>query len=787
MKNRIEQFANKAIMFLILCLLAQCKDETLEVMTFEQKEADVASPATTNNDIDNGFEYQYGKFYTKGIDRKNVKSTKSGANEMLLTRTYTINVNEGGEYSFAAHILPVRLPSNLRKDSELQNVSVYVNGEYRGDLNITKPNWELVQIKGNKSVLLQSGINTITFESEAPFYPDIDGMRISKSAQNLLVENKQYDDYIRYLRQNVQGRELATRSAFTNQSDWKVSPVVKETPGCNYKHKEQVPIAYTYYKKLSLTKGNWTFETNPIQGESYTSVDPVMYLFKADDPHDYSYYSDDSNHFHPKITAKNIPSGDYYLVIRSKNSWNAQSALGREGLVNVFCNGELMNENMPIFGCIVEAGSSKGTMNYFTAYTTGIATFWMIEHKSNKMKFKCGDYFFMDPQDFQWFDDSRFSLNKQSDVAYDVLISARGAMGFYFGNCDFYGSVPEAGSDYLNAFPNYKKGDALRSANYSSTYNSAAWAGGLTNCVFWGKSTSGATMNNYGSPYVWETWDNYFANQPPRYANAVSYRRTYTGPAVIAVWSKDGTISGVSYFSVRGDANGQAHGYAWETKITNKGRIFHPLNALNGTEVGQVIGYYNKISDLDLQQVGTKSSKPVEMTFEESVRKGYTVIEDIRLDEEQEQLIKTYNLLTRSALELDDLYKKWGERINGDEYIYTSNPYELIETKEGQDLMNYAKQHLEESIPFFTGIMFSDEARNTLEGNIAPFMFCDLLQDSHAPLMEAIKEDWKKNSRTKDGAYIAPLPINFAKKYAKSILDKEFLNRDIKYSINERR
>lgn len=144
-------------------------------------------------------------------------------------------------------------------------------------------------------------------------------------------------------------------------------------------------------------------------------------------------------------------------------------------------------------------------------------------------------------------------------------------------------------------------------------------------------------------------------------------------------------------------------------------------------------------------------------------------------------------MLTRSALELDDLYKKWGERINGDEFIYTSNPYELIETKEGQDLMNYAKQHLEESIPFFTGIMFSDEARNTLEGNIAPFMFCDLLQDSHAPLMEAIKEDWKKNSRTKDGAYIAPLPINFAKKYARSILDKEFLNRDIKYSINERR
>lgn len=786
MENRYMQLIGKIFIFFVACLFVQCQDEELPIKTLERENAgDIASMTMLNDNIDNGIEYQNGKFYTKGIDRKNVKSTKSGANEMLLTRTYTINVNEGGEYSFAAHILPVRLPSNLRKDSELQNVSVYVNGEYRGDLNITKPNWELVQIKGNKSVLLQSGINTITFESEAPFYPDIDGMRISKSAQNLLVENKQYDDYIRYLRQNVQGRELATRSAFTNQSDWKVSPVVKETPGCNYKHKEQVPIAYTYYKKLSLTKGNWTFETNPIQGDDYTSVDPVMYLFKADDPHDYSYYSDDVNYFHPKITAKNIPSGDYYLVIRSKHSWNAQSELGREGLIDVYCNGEEMNTDMPVSGCIVEAGSSKGTMNYFTAYTTGIATFWMIEHKSNKMKFKCGDYFFMEPQDFQWFDDSRFSLNKQSDVAYDVLISARDAMGFYFGNCDFYGSVPEAGSDYLNAFPNYKKGDALRSANYSSAYNSAAWAGGLTNCFFWGKSESGATMNNYGSPYVWETWDNYFASQPERYSGAHVYRRTYKGEPVIAVWSKDGTISGVSYFSVRGDANGQAHGYAWETKITNKGRIFHPLNALSGTDVGQVIDYYHKYESFTRSSAG--NTAPAEMTFEESVRKGYTVIEDIRLDEEQEQLIKSYNLLTRSALELDDLYKKWGERINSDEFVYTSNPYELIETKEGQDLMNYAKQHLEESIPFFTGIMFSDEARNTLEGNIAPFMFCDLLQDSHAPLMEAIKEDWKKNSRTKDGAYIAPLPINFAKKYAKSILDKEFLNRDIKYSTNERR
>lgn len=777
MKNKLLLFLNAGIVLFALFSFVQCKDEVLLELPSEQENTDSTPTVITNDDIDNGIDYENGKFYIKGIDGKNVK-TRGGVDETLLTKTYTINTDKEGEYYFAAHVLPVRLPLNLRYESELQNVYVYVNGEPMGDLNITKPDWELAQIKGKEKILLKSGINTITFESEAPFYPDIDGMKIAENIRDLMIENKRYNDYIDYLKQDSQSRIANTRSAFTDQTDWKVTPIEMTTPGCNYMHKEQVPIAFTYYKKMSLTKGNWTFETNPIQGESYTSVDPVMYLFKADDPHNYSYYNDDSNHYHPKIVANNIPSGDYYLVIRSKNSWNAQSALGREGLINVYCNGELMNSNMPISGYVVGAGSAKGTMNYFTARTTGIATIWMIEHGSNKMKFKSGEYFFMDPQDFQWFDDSRFSLIKGSKVTYDALISARGAMGFYFGNCDFYGSVPEADSYYLSTFPNYKKGDALGSANNSSAYNSAAWAGGLTNCCFWGKSTSGATMNNYGNPYVWETWDSYFRNQPARYDGAYTYSRDYDGNPVIAVWSTSSSMSGVSYFSVTGDANGQAHGYAWETKITNKGRIFHPLNALSGTAVGKVIGYYYKRGNM--YQANSRSAISAEMTFEQSVKEGRTVVEDVYLDDEQEQLIKSYSLLTRAASELRTLYKAWGERINSDEFVYTSNPYVLIETQEGQNLMNYAKLHLEESVPFFSELIFSEKALATLEGSIVPFLFCDLLKDTHAPLMETIKTEWKKHNRTDKGAYIAPLPITFTKKYVKSVLDKDFLHREVR-------
>lgn len=780
MNKHISSLLNAGFILFALFSFTQCQDETLQEISIEQKNTDIASSTITCSDVDNGIDYLNGIFYTKGTDGRSIE-TRKGTSKTLLTQNYTINVNKEGEYCFAAHILPVRLPSNLRKDSELQNVSVYVNGESLGRLNITKPDWEMAPINGKEKIFLKSGLNTITFESEAPFYPDIDAIKIADNIHNLMQENKKYNEYLNYLKQDAQSRTLNTRSAFTEQTDWQVTPKEYATPGCNYKHIEQVPVAFTYYKKLSLTKGNWTFETNPIQGESYSTVDPVMYLFKADDPHNYSYYNDDSNHFHPKIVAKGIPSGDYYLVIRSKNSWNAQSTSGREGLINVYCNGELMNENMPISGYIVNAGASKGTMNYFTAHTTGLATIWMIEHKSNKMKFKSSEYFFMDPQDSQWFNDARFSLIKKSDVTYDALISARGAMGFYFGNCDFYGSVSEAHSDYLKLFPNYKKGDALSSANNSNAYNSAAWAGGLTNCVFWGKSESGTSMNNYGSPYVWETWDSYFRNMPPRYENAHSYARDYEGEPAIAVWSTTNDMSGVTYFSVRGNTNEQAHGYAWETKITNKGRIFHPLNALSDTKTGKVIGYYYK--KRIMSQANSRSTAS-EMTFEQSVREGRTVIEEVYLDEEQKQLIKSYGLLTRATSDLRALYEVWGKRINSDEFVYTSNPYTLIETLEGKKLVDYAKQHLEESIPFFSELIFSEKETETLEGSIIPFLFCELLKDTHAPLMETIKANWQKHNRTDKGAYIAPLPITFTKKYVKSVLDKDFLHREIETKIN---
>lgn len=754
------------VVLILLVLFVQCEDDlSLNERNFVQD--DVSIP-NSDRDVDEGLEYMNGTFYTKGIDGKCEEQTRGGEAEVWLTRTYTINVEHEGEYYFAAHILPVRVPSNLENGGQLQQVGVSVNGIVLGNLKISKADWELAQIEDCPKIRLHSGVNTLVFKTKAPFYPDVDGVRLTDDLQSLLIKNELYDRYI----ESLQAQNSSSRSAFTEDITWRVSPKVYETPQCDYKHMECVPIAFTYYKKMSLIKGDWTFETGPVQGEAYYDVNPVMYLFKIDDPHKYSFYNDDTNGFHPKITAKNIPAGDYYLVVRSCHNYHAQTTTGREGLVNVFCNGELMNEKMPVSGYVVDVESKKGMVNYFTSNTRGIPTIWIVETDSKKMKFKGGVNFYMDSMDFPWYDDARVYLNKPNDLKYQMLISAEGAMGFYFGNCDVYGSVLDADKSYLNAFPNYKAGDAMQSAKSSNAYNSAAWAGGLDNCWFWGTSTSEATTSNYGSPYVWATWDAYFGNIPNRYNNAPSYSRNNTGRAVIAVWSTTDDMSGVSYFSVTGDANKHAHGYAWETKINGKGRIFHPLNALSGTAAGKVIGYYRKVESR------TRADER-EMTFEQSVKEGRTVIENVLLDEAQKRLIENRKALSRTISDLDVLYKSWSRRIHSDEFVYTSNPYVFLEVQEGKDLMEYAQNHLEESILYMTQIIFSDKAQETLEVHILPLLFCEILKDTHASLIEEIKEAWRNHDHTESGAYIAPMPITFVKKYIKAILDRDFLHRNV--------
>jgi hypothetical protein len=608
---------------------------------------------------------------------------------------------------------------------------------------------------------------------------------------------------------------------FPNDNNWQMVPYVFPAPEGNFSHRMNVPITYTYHRLLSLSAGNYTFNTAAISGDSNTSVDPVMYLYKVNDPHNYSWYNDDyntnTNGYHSWINVSNIPAGDYYLVVRAYNSSFASSALGRQGLVDVYQNGTILNSSAPVAGVMFDVShdtSNRGALDYFTAYSTGIPVFFLLQNQANnthKMKFKGETLFYINPMDYLWFDDARIQLNKYSSDTYSMLVSAEGAMSFYFGNCDAYGNVKNGRPTDISSavFPNLKATDAMITAPKTSMYNCHAWAGGIATAWFQGELGG----YYYGSLSVWNTWDNYYGNNPSRYAGATTYTRdqAHAGNAEIALWSYSSTVSsGITHSSVRLLANNNPHGYDWESKCGQLERIFHPKNALSGQPVydgngavigggyGDIIAYYrdastdpnslnlysaeaNPDSDeranvLALRAAKRNSPYPT-FTMEESIEKGLTVIEDVKLDEDQMNLITSNSVKPRSASALQSLYNKWKEKIQSPEMAYFSNISPYIETEEGKRLIEYAKNNLEESIIFFANVVFANEEA-TFEKFIAEYLFCEIARENYASILEEIKDEWEMKNYDSQGRYIAPMPETFAKKYIKRLLDKIVLKKD---------
>lgn len=765
---------------------------------------EVALPTLSNSQV-NEASYLGKNFYLKSTDSDGAIEnpvTRSGGGDRMLSRSFeVISLKDGPQY-IGVHLMAAFTDDN----GTLQKVDVLVNDEYVGVLDVHKAEWDFVTMKDNKPVQMSKGTNTITFLSEPPFYPEIDAVQIEADLLDLVMSDPQYEDFITQISKSnsftndkleqagvesliEEERMLSikTRSAYDDSYDWQVTGRTLENPDGNYNHKVCVPVTYTYHRKLSLTAGTYTFWTGPVDGDDYYSVDPVMYLYKIDDPHNYSYYSDDisGRGRHSEISAT-VPAGDYYLLIRAYSSSYASSETGRQGLVNVYQNGSLLNSSCPVAGYVVDVDSpNTGTLNYFTAYSTGLPQFFLEEKSSHKAKFFGDMYFYVAPMEQMWYDDARLRLNKPSSTdRYRMIITCVGALGAYYGNCDVYGSCQQVMSSdgILSVFPNLKANDGIySSASRNVVYNCAAWAGGITTGWMWNglRSTSGTLVGtDYGEPTVWTTWDNYFGNNPQRYAGATTYTRegATASNSEVAVWSYNGDISGVTHFSCTGTANNHPHGYAWESKPGQERRIFHPRDALSGDVYGSIMAYYRDASKSITPYNLTRSNTYNDLnsiSFEESIKQGLTVIEEVNLSPEHLKLFSNTNAQTRAGVlfdtsEVSNLYSKWKEAVNNNSFF--SNPYTYIELPEGQALHAYCVENKIDALAFFVNLYFIDSSNDAAKA-ISHYMFCSIFAE-YADIIETIKDKWRADQYNDDGAYIAPLPETFLKKFAKELISE---------------
>lgn len=693
---------------------------------------------------------------SKGIVPLSAKSrnfSKENSIDVLKT-TFNVYVNQSGDYYFLANTL-----STYVQNGKFQEISVYVNGQYQGKLNNTKVDWEIIGIKGKEKVALEKGCNEVVFSSATPLYPEIDAVQLTTDKSSLITVNAPYNAY-----KALAANDMVAEDA---KESWEVTPEKNEIVGnANATVWQNVPVVYTYHRKISVSvKENVEIHTTPVEGEDYYGVDTYMYLYKIDDPYHYAWTNDDFVGYHSKIEAT-LPEGEYYLVIRAKQSGYASRRIPRQGLVNVYYNGAILNEEVPISGYLIDAPvKTTGSLNFFTSKTSASPQLFLID--GDRMVFNSEPYTYYPPADYYWLDGARKKITfRKTAPNWKVLVTTTGAWWIYYGNCDVYAGLEDAPSKYMTKFPNLKSGDAILMAGENSKYNSAAWAGGITDRNIWiGNSSK-------GSPFAWNSWDDYFGNNPARYLNATTYKRNGGGIRSIIVYSKDSTMAGITHFAVTNKANNQLHGFDCESKIGTWGRITHTEESLYGSEFGKTYcSYYEVRGPMELVPC-TQSRNTLPKTYSktQSIKDGLSVEKQVKLTVLEEDVLNSFDKLTEDK-NFESMYNDWVA-----DNILVNMPDETnaaFSRQDFQKLVTQGRKYWKKNMAFLSNIIFRDTSEHMTEQDLASVLLCEIVAPYYAAKMDSIKNNWYKNQYTKDGKYICPTIEYFTKLYVKSILEEE--------------
>ncbi|MDA3882454.1 MAG: hypothetical protein PF481_04175 [Bacteroidales bacterium] len=174
-----------------------------------------------------------------------------------------------------------------------------------------------------------------------------------------------------------------------------------------------------------------------------------------------------------------------------------------------------------------------------------------------------------------------------------------------------------------------------------------------------------------------KSFDNYYGNITSNEETALRcydawfYSRTVNGSPMVALYKNsscpDQSSDGYSHGAVTKPANNHPHGYDWESKPGGNMRTFHDDNSLDNNHYcynyywgmydcgyGDIDKYYYKIESLKSASLNEANN----LTFEESVAQGLTIIEDIEFSiNEKEHIKNKINKALQS--EFSNYYNDW--------------------------------------------------------------------------------------------------------------------------------
>lgn len=476
-----------------------------------------------------------------------------------------------------------------------------------------------------------------------------------------------------------------------------------------------------------------------------------MFLFSASDPVNGGSWSNDDwgNGYQSKISATITNSGTYYLLLRSYSS-------SYPGTSDLYKDGSLYASNVALAGTNVYNGgiSKTGTLNYFTAKLTGDSRLWLEDSGSSPGKIRGYNDDYPKYGDFNWGLASRVKQQFSPSINYALVSSYSSSNPT--GTADLYMKLDN--SDITSSFPNLKADDAIKSAPASWTYNCISWSGGITNAWNWPPSV--------GSPWYdsnpLAAFDKYYGNTPSRYAGAWTYTRSGAteSNSVVDLWALSGTYK---HASVTKPGNDHPHGYDWESKPGSLMRTFHPRYALSGNDYGNVSNYYRWSGTYALAASGQETGG---ITFEESVKRGLTVIEKVELsgDEKAKQSNIIENIPEGVKQEFNTKYWAWKETWDDPNLRIHSNPRMYTQSKQYKEFLSYSKEQGKAIWP----LLFQKYEQGD---DIVKELLIDLTYTEYGSLLDEIRQESTREKYTTEGAYIAPSENANMMKYIKKLLE----------------
>lgn len=180
-----------------------------------------------------------------------IKSVSESTNTVENFRNFEIEVNESGNYYAQFWLQPAKYANG-----SYTTFKVYVNDELVGTIKPTKGNWQSASIDKKSTLKLNSGNNVISIATNAPEFPDVESVRLSKNAGVAAFSSKAYDSYL----------ESATKSKGIpkiesyEETDATTFGATPYSAGMTVR--QNIPLKYSFYKTFSFTAGQEIFITS---------------------------------------------------------------------------------------------------------------------------------------------------------------------------------------------------------------------------------------------------------------------------------------------------------------------------------------------------------------------------------------------------------------------------------------------------------------------------------------------------------------------------------------------